>query len=107
MSDYHIGDKVEQHGNHNIGMIKNQGPADPQTVFQEMINAIQTLRGQVSVADRQVIDESINTIGTGGNAEKQSLRRALGNIAGVAAMVGQVGVPVIDAIRKVMAAFGV
>lgn len=106
MSDYHFGDKVNQYGDHNIGMIKNQGPADPQVAFREMINAVQALRDQVSAADRQVIDESMNTIGTGDKVEKQHLRRALGNIAGVAAMVGQVGVPVIESIRKVMAAFG-
>jgi hypothetical protein len=82
MSDIHIGDKVEQHGNHNVGVFKNQGSADPQVAFREMVNAIQTLRGQVSAADCQVIDESMNTIGTGGNVEKQSLRRTLGNIAG-------------------------
>lgn len=106
MSDYHFGGRVNQYGDHNIGMIKNQGSADPQAAFREMINAIQALRGQVSAADRQVIDESMNTIGTGDNVEKQPLRRALGNIAGVATMVGQVGVPVIESIRKVMAAFG-
>jgi hypothetical protein len=39
--------------------------------------------------------------------KKGTLRRALGNIAGVAAMVGQVGVPVIEGVREVMAAFGI
>lgn len=106
MSDYHFGDKVEQYGDHNVGIIKNQGPTDPQAAFREMINAIQALRGQVSAADRQVIDESMTTIGTGHKVAKQPLRRALANIAGVATMIGQAGVPVIESIRKVMAAFG-
>jgi hypothetical protein len=106
MSDYHFGDKINQYGDHNIGVIKNQGPTDPQAAFREMINAVQVLRGQVSATDCQVIDESMDIIGTGDNVEKQPLRRALGNIAGVAAMVGQVGVPVIESIRKVMAACG-
>jgi hypothetical protein len=48
----------------------------------------------------------METIEAGGNGDKGALRRALGNIAGVAAVVGEVGVPVIEAIRKVMAAFG-
>jgi len=106
MSRYHVGDEVNQYGNYNTGINYNQGTADPQVAFREMINAVQALRGQVSAVDRQVIDESMNTIGTGDNVEKQPLRRALGNIAGIAAMVGQVGVPVIESIRKVMAAFG-
>jgi hypothetical protein len=49
----------------------------------------------------------MNTIGAGDNVEKGTLRRALGNIAGIAAMVGQAGVPVIEAVRQVMAAFGI
>jgi len=103
---FHFGDEVTQYGDHNVGMIKNQGPADPQAAFRDMISAVQVLRGQVSPADRRVIDESMKAIGTGGNVEKGTLRRALGNIAGVATMVGQVGVPVIESVRAVMAAFG-
>jgi hypothetical protein len=104
--NFHYGDNVTQHGNHNVGIIKNQGPADPQAAFREMITAVQVLRGQVSTADRQVIDESMKAIGTGDNVEKGTLRRALSNIAGVATVVGQVGVPVIESVRAVMAALG-
>jgi hypothetical protein len=100
------GDKVSVRGNHNVGMIKNQGTADPREALHEMINAVQVLRGQVSAADRQVIDESMNIVHRADNVEKGTLRRALSNIAGVAAMVGRVGVPVIESVRAVMAAFG-
>lgn len=106
-SNYHFGDEVTQYGDHNVGMIKNQGPAEPQAAFREMVNAVQALRVQVPAADRQVIDDSMNAIGTGDNVEMGTLRRALGNIAGIAAMVGQIGAPVIESVRKVMAAFGV
>ena len=104
-SNFHYGDNVTQYGNHNVGMIKNQSPVDPRDAFREMISAVQVLRGQLS-ADRQVIDESMKAIGTGDNVEKGTLRRALRNIAGVATMVGKVGVPVIEAVHAVMAAFG-
>jgi hypothetical protein len=103
------GNQVNQSGHArsgNISLVQNQGPADPQAAFREMISAVQVLRGQVSAADRQVIDESMHAIGTGSNVEKGTLRRALGNIAGVATMVGQVGVPVIESVHAVMAAFG-
>ncbi len=63
--NFHFGDNVTQHGDHNVGMIKNQVPTDPQAAFREMITAVQVLRGQVSAADRQVIDESMKAIGTG------------------------------------------
>jgi hypothetical protein len=105
--NYHFGDEVTQYGDHNVGMIKNQGQADPQAALREMINAVQVLRGQVSSADRHALDESMNAIGTADNVEKGTLRRALGNIAGIATMVGQVGVPVIEAVRGVMAAFSI
>ena len=75
--DWHFGDEVTQYGDHNVGMIKNQGPADPQAAFRDMIRAVQVLRGQVSPADRAVIDASMTAIGTGGNVEKGTLRRAL------------------------------
>ena len=105
-SSFHYGDNVTQYGNHNVGMIKNQGPVDPRDAFREMISAVQALRGQLSAADRQVIDESMKAIGAGDNVEKGTLRRALRDIAGVATMVGKVGVPVIESVHAVMAAFG-
>jgi hypothetical protein len=111
-ANYHFGDKVggdkvSVRGKHNVGMIKNQGTTNPGAAIEEMINAVQVLRGQVSAADRQVIDESMNIVRRADNVEKGTLRRALSNIAGVATMVGQVGVPVIESVRAVMAAFGV
>jgi hypothetical protein len=105
-SNYFGGNHVTQHGDHSIGMINNNAPADPQATLQEMINAVHALRGQVSPADRQVIDESMSTIGAGANVEPQRLRRALGNLAGIATVVGQVGAPVVEAVRKMMTAFG-
>lgn|GEM_PF-5743505 len=104
-SNYFGGYHVTQHGDHNLGMINNSSP-DPQAALREMIEAVRVLRGQVGPADRVVIDESMRTIGTGANVERRSLRRALGELAGMATVVGQVGAPVIDAVRKVMAAFG-
>jgi hypothetical protein len=105
--NYHFGDEITQHGDYNVGMIKNLGNADPQSALREMVNVVRALRDHVTAADRRVIDDSLKTIGTGENVEKGTLSRALRNIAGVAVMVGQVGVPVIEAVRRVMAAFGI
>lgn len=101
------GDKVIVRGRHNVGMNKNQESADPQEALRELINAVQILQGQVSAADRQVLDESINVIRKAGNAEKGTLRRALGTIAGVATIVGQVGVPVIESVHALTTALGI
>lgn len=104
--NYHYGDQVNQIGNHNIGIIKQEA-ADPQAALHEMIKAVEVLRGTVSSDDRAMIDESMQVVRSGDDADKGRLRAALRNIAGVAAMVGQVGVPVIEAIRGVMKAFGI
>jgi hypothetical protein len=103
--NHYNGSHIQQYGDNAIGMINNNnGPADPRAALREMIDAVHALRGQVSPADRQALDESVRVIGAG--AEPQRLRRALGGIAGIATVVGQVGVPVVEAARKVMAAFG-
>jgi hypothetical protein len=103
VSNIHFGDNVIQSGDHNIGVIKNQ---DPQMALRELVSLAAILRGQVPEGDRGVIDESIETIQSGGHRDKGALRRALGTIAGIAAVAGEVGVPVIEAVRKVTAAFG-
>lgn len=101
---YHYGDSVTQiGGTGNTGINKNQTPAtDPQTAFREMLRAIEILRAQVSADDRQVIDDSLRTINNTDNNDPGTMRRALTAIAGVATMVGQVGVPVVEAVRRVM-----
>jgi hypothetical protein len=106
-SNYHIGDNVTQRGDGNIGIIKSQTSADPASAMLELTRLVRVLRDQVSSADRQVIDESMNAIGTGEGVDKSAMRRALSRIAGIAALVGEVGAPVIGAIRAVMAGFGI
>ncbi|MFK0152506.1 hypothetical protein ACIQVK_10570 [Streptomyces sp. NPDC090493] len=104
---FHIGDSVTQTGGiGNTGINKGQGAVDPQAAFRDMIQAIQVMRGQVSTEDQRVIDDSLRVVGSGANVEPGTLRRALGAIAGVATVVGEVGVPVVEAVRRVLALFG-
>lgn len=106
-SNYYGGQFVNQSGSHNtMGDVNYHAPVDPQAAFQEMLNAIQALRGQVPPDERQVIDESVQVIRAGNNAEPHRLRRAFRDVVGIATVVGQVGAPAVEAIRKVMAAFG-
>ncbi|QHC26450.1 hypothetical protein [Streptomyces sp. GS7] len=104
--DFHFGDRVEQYGDHNTGIIKNQGPTDPRSAFRDMIATIQVLRNQVPAEDREIIDESLRAIGTGQDVPHGTLRRALTNISGVATMIGAAGVPVIESVRRVIEALG-
>ena len=104
----HSGDQVNQYGDGNIGIIKFHGQADPQAALQEVIGAITALRGNVGIssADRRVIDESAEIIRASRDTERGTLRKALGNVAGIATLAGEVGVPVIEAVRKMTAALG-
>lgn len=104
-SNFYGGNHVTQYGSHNIGMINNSA-ADPQAALQEMIAMVRALRSHVSAAEGQRIDESINAIGTGADVRPPVLRRALADLAGIATVAGQVGAPVVEAIRSVMRAFG-
>lgn len=98
------GDKFDVHG-HVIGKIVHHGPVDQQVAFRELLAAVQVLRPQVTGTDRQVIDESLATL-QAPRPEPARLQRALGAVSGVAMMVGQVGAPVVEAVRKVMTALG-
>ena len=107
-SNYHDSHVVNQQGPNNIGMINNNyAPADPQAAFRDLVNAVQVLRGQVSPDERQSIDESMRVIQAGKNAEPQRLRKAFTSISGIALLAGQVGPPVVDAVKKLMAAAGI
>lgn len=107
MTNFHYGDNVNVHGTGNIGKIQNNyGPADQRVAYDDLLRALQTLRQQVSPGDRHVLDEQLEVISGGPNQDRGSLRRALGTVSGVATVVGQVGVPVIEAVRKVISAFG-
>ncbi|MGW3085730.1 hypothetical protein [Streptomyces sp. NPDC001108] len=103
-NSFHIGDSVTQHGDHNTGIVKNQAPADPAAALQTLVAAVRLLHDQVPVEDQQVIDDALQTIEAGPDVPRGTLRRALSNIAGIATMVGGVGVPVIEAVNGVRAA---
>ncbi|MBD0693611.1 hypothetical protein [Streptomyces sp. CBMA123] len=100
-NSFHFGDSVTQHGNHNIGIVKNQGPVDPQAALRELVTAVRQLRDQVPAEDREVLDESLEAIGDGAEASPSALRRALRNISGVASLV-RAGAPVVESVRRIL-----
>ncbi|MFF2149094.1 hypothetical protein [Kitasatospora sp. NPDC058190] len=100
-NSFHFGDSVTQHGDHNIGIVKNQGPVDPQAALRELVTAVHQLREQVPAEDREVLDESLEAIGDGSAASPSALRRALRNISGVASLV-RAGAPVVESVRRIL-----
>ncbi|MEV6840384.1 hypothetical protein AB0N17_38820 [Streptomyces sp. NPDC051133] len=104
---FHIGDAVTQYGDHNTGIVKNQAPTDPASALQALVAAARLLHDEVPAEDQQAIDDALQTLEAGPDAPPGTLRRALSNIAGIATMVGRVGVPVIEAVKGVRAALGI
>ncbi|MEV4424442.1 hypothetical protein ACN9M0_26050 [Streptomyces sp. R-07] len=105
--EFHISnmrDFYNASGDGAVGRIENnqQAAQDPQVVYEAVIRAIETLRGQVSAEDRMVLDASLETIREGDDAPPGAFRRALGTVSGVAALVGEVGVPVAEAVRRLL-----
>ncbi|MFD7667128.1 hypothetical protein [Streptomyces sp. NPDC059788] len=96
---------IQNGGIGNIGIDKSRSPGNSHPSFQEMLREIRILRERVSPEDRQVIDHSLQALGAGENAEPGTVRRALNAVAGVATMVGEVGVPVVEAVRRVLSLF--
>lgn len=82
----------------------NYGAADGGAAYQELLRAVNDLRSRVSAADRQALDEQLSIVAAGPQQDQGTLRRALTAIAGVATVVGEVGAPVITAVRAVLGA---
>lgn len=105
--EFHIGsmrDFYNASGDGAVGRIEyHQQGTDPQAVYEAVIRAIETLRSQVSAEDREVLDASLETIRQGDGAPPGAFRRALGTAAGVAALVGEGGAPVAEAVRQMLA----
>ncbi|ROQ95858.1 hypothetical protein EDE04_2311 [Streptomyces sp. 2132.2] len=103
-----VGDNFQVFGTNNIGKIgtQNNAPQDPQAALQDLIGLIEVLRGRVQDDDRAVLDASLDTL-TEQGVERGAFRRALGSVFGVAQLVGEIGHPVAEAVRRVMALFGV
>ncbi|MEU5535274.1 hypothetical protein [Streptomyces sp. NPDC020362] len=101
---YHYGDQVNVHGSHNIGMIKHQ-PADAQQQIRDLADLIAELRGQVPAGAAQVIDESLPVL-TDEASTPQDRRDALQALSTIARTVGEVGLPVVEAVRRVLQLLG-
>jgi hypothetical protein len=108
--NYYFGDNVTMHGGrNNTGMIKNSGTSDTQEVppalteaLAELHHLLQDLRAQVPPASVQAIDDSLPSITTDAPVPQQERHRALMAVAGIAATVGTVGRPVLEAVNKIL-----
>jgi hypothetical protein len=101
MTSFHIGDNNTTHGANSPITTARSGHSSEAAAIEELVRAVQAMRAQVSGSSRQAADEFLGLAGSDAPVQKHELRETLVKIGGVATLVGQVGVPVIQAIQKV------
>ncbi|MDQ0599857.1 hypothetical protein QF037_004202 [Streptomyces canus] len=108
---YYFGDNVNMHGGMgNTGIVKHQVPAaDTASLVDavaELRGLIESLRDQVPAASAQALDDSLPAIRADASALPQDRHRALMAVAGIAATIGAVGQPVLEAVNRVLGLIG-
>ncbi|MFF2043141.1 hypothetical protein ACFVVX_22230 [Kitasatospora sp. NPDC058170] len=116
MSGDHIhGDVVNMHGgSNNQGIVHHHAPepgdrsgsAELAAAVRALVVLLTELRDGVAPLDAASIDEALPAIAAGRGAAPQERHRALMAVAGIAATVGAVGAPVVDAVRRVLDLLG-
>lgn len=106
------GDHVTMHGGSgNVGIDKRITPAQKlppavQEALRELLTLVQELRAQVPPVSASTLEHSLPVLRAEANVQPQERHRALLAVAGIAATVGAVGVPVVEAINKVLELLG-
>jgi hypothetical protein len=105
VTNIQFGDTNTTHGTNSPIYISRQANVDP---LRELVQAVEVMQARTSGQDRQVVDDFLSLANSteDGGVERHRIREALLQIGGVATLVGQVGVPVIEAIQKVKEALG-
>ncbi|MER5434953.1 hypothetical protein [Streptomyces sp. NPDC002588] len=106
----HYGDNVNMYGGSgNIGMIKNQGvvpaaPASPEleAAVRELLALLRELRPHIPAVSAQALDDSLPALTADAAAPVQERHRALIAVAGIAATIGAVGQPVVEAVNRIL-----
>ncbi|WP_406183837.1 hypothetical protein [Streptomyces sp. NBC_01006] len=109
---YYFGRTVNMHGGtHNTGMVNHDPesaaacPADPALAeaVRELVALLEELREQVPPLTARSIDDALPALSAdSGAAPPEERHRALMAVAGIAATVGAIGQPVLDAVRAVL-----
>lgn len=106
------GDHVTMNGGSgNVGIDKRVTPAqelpqDVEEALRELLSLIQTLRAQVPPVSSDTLDDLLPALRTEADVQPPERHRALLAVAGIAATVGALGVPVIEAVNKVLELMG-
>jgi hypothetical protein len=106
------GDHVTMHGGSgNIGIDKRvtapqELPPAVQEALRELLTLIQSRRAQVPPVSAIALDDSLPALRADADVPPQERHRALLAVAGIAATVGAVGAPIVEAVNKVLELMG-
>lgn len=102
----HYGDNVRQSGDNNVYVKPTYHAPTPAATREELIRAIRDLQYQVGPDDRSLLEQALPAIARSDPAsDGGAFKRAVTAVAGVAALVGQAGMPVMDLIQKAKQVF--
>ncbi|MET9853441.1 hypothetical protein ABZY57_10890 [Streptomyces sp. NPDC006450] len=108
------GDRVTMHGGRgNIGIVKSQSPtiaqqaapATSQEAIRQLAELLMELRAQVTPAGAGTIDTNLPVIVSEESAP-EARHGALMAVLGIATLAGEVGLPIIEAVRRVLELMG-
>ncbi|MEK2493883.1 hypothetical protein WN990_30450 [Kitasatospora purpeofusca] len=113
--DHFHGDVVNMYGGtnnegivHHHAPVADGGPATDELTraVRELITMLGELRDGVAPMAAESIDEALPAIVVGPQAVPRERHRALMAVAGIAATVGAVGAPVVEAVQRVLGLLG-
>ncbi|MFI6152862.1 hypothetical protein ACIBCA_09235 [Kitasatospora sp. NPDC051170] len=108
------GDHINQYGDGNIGKAESTGSGDIRAggragasaaggpAVEALLREIEKLRPHLDANDRAEVDAAAGSIAAETSAERR--RGLVQRISGIAALLGEVGVPVIRAARALLGA---
>ncbi|MGW6689562.1 hypothetical protein [Streptomyces sp. NPDC054961] len=118
---HHFGDNVTVNGSHNIGIVKNHSPNVSPSATPALDGQIEALRrmllelrAQVEPASARSIDRNLPAIASGPAEEtaaaegdfEERRHSALMAVAGIAAVAGEIGVPILAAVNAILRLLG-
>ncbi|MFE6750996.1 hypothetical protein ACFVGM_34450 [Kitasatospora purpeofusca] len=94
------------HHHHAPGADGGRASDELTRAVQELITLLRELRDGVAPLDAESIDEALPALTVGPGAVPRERHRALMAVAGIAATVGAVGAPVVEAVQRVLGLLG-
>ncbi|MCX5014462.1 hypothetical protein OG765_26240 [Streptomyces sp. NBC_00555] len=109
----HYGDVVNMNqGTGNTGIVKYQSPtvapqlpADQREAIEKLVRLLEELRGQIPPGSAETVDGSLRAIASA-DSTPQERHGALMTVAGVAAVIGPLAQPVVDAVQAILRLLG-